>query len=95
MFHNGDISKCQYFIFYNATIASTCGLYYKHVMIVNDNSGGISKWSFKLIDNASVVIYDRNMFIILGTDVSCFVYGNSWYNWQYKNHPKYIIKSIW
>jgi hypothetical protein len=43
----------------------TCGLYYKHVMIVNDDSSIVSWLSFKLIDNPRVVIYDRHRFIIL------------------------------
>ncbi len=43
------------------------GLYYKHMMIVNDDSSIISKWSCKLIDNARVVIYDSHMFIIQAT----------------------------
>jgi hypothetical protein len=34
------------------------------VKIVNDDSGIISKWSFKHIDNIRVIIYDRHMFII-------------------------------
>jgi len=46
------------------------GFYYKYVMIVNDNSGVISKWSFKLIDDTRVIIYDRNMFIIQATGVT-------------------------
>ncbi len=41
-----------------------CGLHYKHVTIVNDDTSVISEWSPKLIDDARVVIYDRNMFII-------------------------------
>jgi hypothetical protein len=41
----------------------TSGLYYKHMTIVNGDSSIISKWSFKLIDDARVVIYDHNMFI--------------------------------
>jgi len=44
-----------------------CGLYYKHVTIVNDNSSIISKWSCKLIDDPRVSIYDRNRFIIQAT----------------------------
>jgi len=40
------------------------GLYYKNVTIVNDNSSIISKWSFKIIDNARVIIYDHHRFII-------------------------------
>jgi hypothetical protein len=35
--------------------------------IVNDNSGVIIKWSFKLIDAAIAVIYDRHMFIVQAT----------------------------
>ncbi len=38
-----------------------CGFYYKHVMIVNDDSSIISKWSIKFIDDPSVVIYNRHM----------------------------------
>ncbi len=40
------------------------GLYYKHVTIVNDDSSVISKWSFKLIDDTRLIIYDHNMFLI-------------------------------
>jgi hypothetical protein len=47
----------------------TSGLYYKLVTIVNDDSSIISKWSFKLIDDPRVVIYDRNKFIMQATDV--------------------------
>jgi hypothetical protein len=46
----------------------TCGLYYKHVTIVNDNSNVVSKWSFKLIDDPRAVIYDRNRFVIQATE---------------------------
>ncbi len=41
--------------------------HYKHVMIVNDDSSGVIKWSFKLIDAARGVIYDRHMFILQAT----------------------------
>ncbi len=34
------------------------------MMIVNDDSSVIIKWSFKLIDTARGVIYDRHMFIV-------------------------------
>jgi hypothetical protein len=40
------------------------GLYYKHITIINDDSSVISKWLSPLIDDARVVIYDRNVFII-------------------------------
>jgi hypothetical protein len=48
-------------------VVPTNGRYYKHVMIVNDDSSVISKWSFKLIDDPGVIIYDRHRFIIQAT----------------------------
>jgi hypothetical protein len=45
-----------------------CGLYYKHITIVNDDSSVISYWHSPLIGNARVVIYDHTMFIIQATD---------------------------
>jgi hypothetical protein len=36
-------------------------------MIINDDSSIVSKWSFKLIDDHKVVIYDRHRFIIQAT----------------------------
>ncbi len=47
----------------------TSGLCYKHVTIVNDDSSIIHKWSLKFIDDASVVIYNHNRFIIQATGV--------------------------
>ncbi len=47
----------------------TCGLYYKHVMIVNYNSSVISKYNFKLIDDPRVAIYNHHRFIIQATNV--------------------------
>ncbi len=35
--------------------------------IVNDDSSVVSKWSFKLIDNPKVVIYDHHRFVTQGT----------------------------
>jgi hypothetical protein len=52
------------------------GLYHKHEMILNYDSSVISKWSFKLIDDASVVIYDHNMFIIEATWHFCRAFCN-------------------
>ncbi len=48
-------------------LRNICGLYYKHVMLVNDASSGIIKWIFKLIDAARGVIYDHHVFIIQAT----------------------------
>ncbi len=45
----------------------SCRLYYKHMMIVNDDSSIISKWSSKFIDDYGVIIYDRKMFTIQAT----------------------------
>ncbi len=44
-------------------------------MIVNDNSSIISKWSSKRIDDARVIIYDRNMFIIQVTGIYQMITG--------------------
>ncbi len=53
------------------------GLYYKHVTIVNDDSSVISKWSFKLIDDLRVVIYDCHRFILQATGSSTSL---AWYH---------------
>ncbi len=45
-------------------------LHYKHVTIVNDDCSVISKWRFKLTDDARVIIYNCNMFIIQATRLS-------------------------
>jgi len=50
-------------------------LYYKHIMIVNDDSSIVSRWSFKLIDAARVIIYDRTKFIIKATSLSLSISG--------------------
>ncbi len=52
-----------------------CGLYYKLVTIVIDDSSVISKWSFKLIGDPRVVIYDRNR-LLVQTTVACIL--NLW-----------------
>jgi hypothetical protein len=43
-----------------------CGLYYKPMTIVNDDSRVVNKLEASLSDDAGVVIYDRNMFIVDG-----------------------------
>jgi hypothetical protein len=37
--------------------------------VINDDSSVIIKWSFKLIDTARGVIYNRHMFIVQATDL--------------------------
>ncbi len=54
-------------LFLNAVIS--CGLYYKHMTIVNDDSSVVSEQSVYLIDDARGVIYDLRMFIIQANGV--------------------------
>jgi hypothetical protein len=46
-----------------------CGLYYKHVTIVNYASSSVNKLKASLNDDARVIIYDRHMFIVQATAV--------------------------
>jgi hypothetical protein len=48
-------------------VKTTCGLYYKHVTIVNDDFSVINKFETSLNDNARVIIYDHHMFIVQAT----------------------------
>ncbi len=50
--------------FYNI---DTNGLYYKHITIINDDSRVINKLETSLTDDATVVNYDRHMFIVQAT----------------------------
>ncbi len=51
----------------------TCGLYYKPMTIVNDDSRIINKHKASLTDDARVVIYDHRMFIVQATEVKFLV----------------------
>jgi hypothetical protein len=59
----------------------TCGLYYKHVTIVNDASSGVNKLKDSLNDAARGVIYERHMFIVQATGGTgqYSVYLSIWY----------------
>jgi hypothetical protein len=46
-----------------------CGLYYKHVTMVNYASSSVNKLKASLIDDTSIVIYDHHMFIVQATAV--------------------------
>jgi hypothetical protein len=46
-----------------------CGLYYKPMKIVNDDSRVVNKLKTSLTDDARVVIYDHHMFIVQATDM--------------------------
>jgi hypothetical protein len=58
--------------FKNVFIASTpfylsfffCGLFYKHIAIVNYDSRIVNKLGASLTDDARVIIYDRHVFIV-------------------------------
>ncbi len=50
-----------------AVAAATSGLYYKSMMIVNDDSRVVNKLEASLIDDARVVIYDHHIFIVQAT----------------------------
>ncbi len=45
-----------------------CDLYYKPMTIINNNSRVGNKLEASLTDDARVVIYDCNMFIVQATD---------------------------
>ncbi len=45
----------------------TYGLYYKHIMITNDDASTVNKFEASLIDDNRVVIYDCHMFIVQAT----------------------------
>ncbi len=44
-----------------------CGLYYKHITILNDDSIIINKFETSLTDDARVIIYDHYMFKVKAT----------------------------
>ncbi len=46
-----------------------CGLYYKHMMIVNYANSVVNKLEALLTDDARVLIYDRHVFIVQATGV--------------------------
>jgi hypothetical protein len=45
--------SCSFFHFKNSESDMICGLYYKPIMIANEDYSIVNKWGFKLIDNAS------------------------------------------
>jgi hypothetical protein len=59
-------SKCHNWYPRVAQLAKNCsisGLYYKPMMIINDNSRVINKLKTSLTDDARVVIYNFHIFI--------------------------------
>ncbi len=49
-----------------------CGLYHKHITIVNDDSSIVNNLEAMLTDDARVVIYDRHVLIEQAT-VACII----------------------
>jgi hypothetical protein len=47
-----------------------CGLYYKHVAIINYSSSSVNKFRVSLNDDARVIIYNRHMFIVQAPGVN-------------------------
>jgi len=46
----------------------SCGLYSKHITVVNYNSSVVNKCVASLSDDARVVIYDRHVFVVQATE---------------------------
>ncbi len=53
-----------YWVTLSATIEAVCGLYYKPMMIVNDDARIINKLDASLTDDIRVIIYDCHMLIV-------------------------------
>ncbi len=47
-----------------------CGLYFKHIMIVNYDSSIVNKFGASLTDDATVIFYNRHMFIVQATGLT-------------------------
>ncbi len=47
-----------------------CGLYYKHVMIVNEDSRIVNKFGASPTGNTRVVIYNGHVFIVQATGLT-------------------------
>jgi hypothetical protein len=54
-----------------STLGSSCGLYYKPMTIVNEDSRVVTKLETSLTDDARVVFHNRHMFIVLATGFTC------------------------
>jgi hypothetical protein len=52
-----------------SALCETSGLYYKYITIVNDDSRVINKLETSLTDDARVIIYDCQIFIVQATRV--------------------------
>jgi hypothetical protein len=50
---------------------SNCGLHYKPMTIINDDSRVVNNLEASLTDDARVIIYDHHMFIVQATGLNC------------------------
>jgi hypothetical protein len=57
-------------IFDDRVTLQICGLYYKHLTIVNYSSSIVNKLKALLTDGARVVIYDCHVFILQASGVT-------------------------
>ncbi len=48
-------------------VSDTCGLYYKPLLIVNEDSRVVIKLETSLNEDARVIIYNHHMFIVQAT----------------------------
>jgi hypothetical protein len=63
----GLSSKLVCLFFQVNVLTQARGLYYKPMMIINDNYRVLNKLETSINDNARVVFYDRHMFILQAT----------------------------
>jgi len=47
----------------------TCGLYYKHITIINGDCSVVNEFEASVTDGARVVIKNRHMFIVKATNL--------------------------
>jgi hypothetical protein len=59
--------QCQAFSDKSKNDEYICGLYYKHITIINYDCSIINTYIASLTDDAIVVIYARHMFIVQAT----------------------------
>jgi hypothetical protein len=70
----GTFKKCKQLFEYQhlLLLGYIYGLYYKPMMIVNDDSRVVTKLETWLTGDARVIIYDRHMFIVQATGGQSF-----------------------
>ncbi len=73
--------------------SKTSGLYYKPMMIVNDDSRVVTQLETSLTDDARVVICDCHMFIVQATELATFqVITSMVCSWPYPQKMTWLEK---